>query len=96
MKFSFCSSLVLFRSSEPNVFSSLPSLRAPCRRSFYGKKVLLVLVILGQFSISLKRDEIHFGSRGQLNYAMFFNSAFVLIQFYSNSDSQRDTHECIN
>ena len=61
-----------------------------------GLKFWLVLVILGHFSISLKRDEIHFGSRGQLNYAMFFNRAFVLIQFYSNSDSQRDTHECMS
>ena len=60
------------------------------------KFCLLLVVILGQFSISLKRDEIHFGSRGQLNYAMFFNRAFVLIQFYSNSDSQRDTHECMS
>ena len=58
-------------------------------------KFCLVLVILGQFSISL-REEIHFGSRGQLNYAIFFNSAFVLIQFYGNSDSQRDTHERMN
>ena len=53
-------------------------------------KFSLVLVILGHFSISLKPDEIHFGSRGQLTHAMFFNRAFFLI-LYSNSDSQRDT-----
>ena len=26
----------------------------------------------------------------------FFKSAFALTQFYSNSDSQRDAHECMN
>ena len=36
----FCNTLDLFRSSETSVFSSLPSLRAPCRRSFCGTKIL--------------------------------------------------------
>ena len=70
----FCSSLDLFRSSEPSAFSSLHSLRAPCRRSFCGEKILdrqrvlpggsVILVShgsSGNFLITLKRHEIHFG-----------------------------------